>query len=167
VYAYNPNVGLINAIITRFGAQPTSLPTTDGVATFALIAAYVWMWTGFCMVILSAALKGIPDDVLEAARVDGASELQIFGRIIVPLISPTIAVVATTMVINILKIFDIVYVMTGGKYSTNVIGVDYYQELFNFGNNGIAAALAVILLLVIVPVMLVNINRFRVQEARR
>jgi alpha-glucoside transport system permease protein len=171
VYQYAPpgqqQVGLLNAIITRFGLQPQAWVNTPAISNLALIAAYVWIWTGFCMVILSAALKGIPEEVLEAARVDGANELQIFGRVIVPLISPTIAVVTTTMVINILKIFDIVYVMTGGNYSTNVIALAYYKELFNFNNNGIAAALAVILLIVIVPVMLVNINRFRAQEARR
>ena len=171
MYEYRPSgqqqVGLLNAVITRFGLQPQAWLISPTINNLALIAAYVWMWTGFCMVILSAALKGIPDDVLEAARMDGASELQIFGRVIVPLISPTIAVVATTMVINILKIFDIVYVMTGGNFGTNVIALAYYKELFNFNNNGIAAALAVILLIVIVPIMLVNINRFRAQEARR
>ena len=83
------------------------------------------------MVILSAALKGVPDDVLEAARVDGASEIAIFFRIIVPVISPTIAVVATTMIINLLKIFDIVYVMTGGNFDTNVIAVEFYQQLLH------------------------------------
>jgi alpha-glucoside transport system permease protein len=171
MYKYAPpgttQTGLLNAIWTKLGGAPIAFISTPGLNNFAIIAAYVWIWTGFCMVILSAALKGIPDDVLEAARVDGATELQIFWSIIVPMISPTIAVVATTMVINILKIFDIIYVMSGGNFGTNVIAVAYYQQLFTFGNNGIAAALAVILLIVIVPVMLVNINRFRAQEATR
>jgi alpha-glucoside transport system permease protein len=125
------------------------------------------MWTGFCMVILSAALKSIPSEILEAARVDGATEIQIFFRIIVPMISPTIAVVTTTMIINVLKIFDIVYVMTGGFFKTNVVAVQYYQELFNFNDNGIASGLAVLLLVVIVPIMYFNIKRFRQQEAQR
>jgi alpha-glucoside transport system permease protein len=171
VYEYNPpgqsQVGLLNAIITGLGFKPQAWLINSAINNFALIVVYVWMWTGFCMVILSAALKGVPDDVLEAARVDGAKELTIFFRIIVPLVSPTIAVVATTMVINVLKIFDIIYVMTGGDFKTNVIAVEYYDQLFTFFNNGIASALAVILLLVIVPVMFVNVRRFRAQEARR
>jgi alpha-glucoside transport system permease protein len=125
------------------------------------------MWTGFCMVILSAALKGVPTDVLEAARVDGAGELSIFFRIIVPMISPTIAVVATTMIINLLKIFDIVYVMTGGNFNTNVVAVEFYNQLLIFNDNGISSALAVVLLVAIVPIMIYNIRRFRIQEAQR
>jgi alpha-glucoside transport system permease protein len=125
------------------------------------------MWTGFCMVILSAALKGVPTDVLEAARVDGAGELSIFFRIIVPMISPTIAVVATTMVINLLKIFDIVYVMTGGNFNTSVVAVEFYNQLLIFNDNGISSALAVVLLVAIVPIMIYNIRRFRIQEAQR
>jgi alpha-glucoside transport system permease protein len=118
-------------------------------------------------VILSAALKSIPVDVLEAARVDGASEVSIFFRVIVPLISPTIAVVATTMVINLLKIFDIIYVTTGGNYGTDVVALEYYVQAFNFNDFGVSSALAVILLLAIIPVMVINIRRFREQEARR
>ncbi|HEY7782295.1 MAG TPA: sugar ABC transporter permease [Ktedonobacterales bacterium] len=171
VYQYAPagqtQVGLLNAVITHFGLPPQAWLVNAGVNNLALIAAYVWMWTGFCMVILSAALKSIPDDVLEAARVDGANEFQIFLRVIVPLMSPTIAVVATTMIINILKIFDIVYVMSGGDFGTNVIAVAFYQEFFNFSDFGLGSALAVILLIVIIPVMLININRFRAQEAQR
>jgi alpha-glucoside transport system permease protein len=172
VYQYAPpgeaQIGLLNAAVTRFGGQPQAwLTLSPLINNLALIAAYVWIWTGFCMVILSAALKGIPDDVLEAARVDGANELQIFFGVIVPLISPTIAVVATTMIINILKIFDIVYVMTGGDFGTNVIALAFYQQFFNFSNFGLGSALAVVLLIVIIPVMLINIRRFRAQEAQR
>jgi alpha-glucoside transport system permease protein len=171
VYAYaapgEKQIGLLNAIWTGLGFQPQGWVTDPHFANYMLILAYVWMWTGFCMVILSAALKSIPAEVLEAARVDGASELAIFFRITVPMISPTIAVVATTMLINVLKIFDIVYVMTGGDFKTNVIAVEYYQQYFNFNNFGIANALAVVLLIAIIPVMIFNIRRFRVQEAQR
>lgn len=171
MYQFSPKgttqIGLINAFVTRLGFAPNAWLVDTRINNFAIIAIYVWMWTGFCMVILSAALKSIPDDVLEAARVDGANEFQIFLRVIVPLMSPTIAVVATTMIINILKIFDIVYVMSGGDFGTNVIALAFYQEFFNFGDFGIGSALAVILLVVIIPVMLVNINRFRAQEAQR
>jgi len=171
VFEYAPQgqsqIGLLNAIITGFGGQPQAWLINSPLNNFALISVYIWMWTGFCMVILSAALKGVPVEIMEAARMDGAGELAIFFRIIVPLIAPTIAVVATTMVINLLKIFDIVYVMTGGFEGTNVVGVSFYQEYFNFNNFGVATALAVLLLIVIIPMMIVNLRRFRVQEAQR
>ncbi len=171
VYEYaapgQSQIGLFNAVVTGFGGAPVAWLTSQPINNFALIAVYIWMWTGFCMVILSAALKGVPTEILEAARMDGASEVAIFFRVIVPLISPTIAVVATTMVINLLKIFDIVYVMSGGFFGTNVVGVSYYNEYFIFGRFGIASALAVLLLIVVIPVMIVNLRRFRVQEARR
>ncbi len=116
------------------------------------------------MVILSAALKGIPKDLLEAARVDGANELQVFRFITIPTISSTIAVVATTMVIFALKAFDIVYVMTNGNFDTEVIANRMYKEMFNYLDFGRASAIAMILLLAIVPIMIVNIRRFRQQE---
>jgi alpha-glucoside transport system permease protein len=171
VYAYAPKgttqIGLLNATLARFGLGPVAWIQQTSINNFALIAIYVWMWTGFCMVILSAALKSVPSDVLEAARVDGASEIQIFFRVITPMISPTIAVVVTTMLINVLKIFDIIYVMTGGNFNTNVVALAYYQEYFNFSENGIANALAVVLLIAVVPIMAVNLRRFRAQEAVR
>jgi alpha-glucoside transport system permease protein len=134
---------------------------------FALIAVGIWIWTGFCMVILSAAYKGIPKELLEAARVDGANEWQVFWGITIPMMKPTIAVVATTMVINVLKVFDIVYVMTNGAFGTEVIANRMYKEMFQFRSFGRASAIAVILLLAIIPVMVVNIRRFREQEAVR
>jgi alpha-glucoside transport system permease protein len=174
VYAYaqpgQTQIGLLNAIWTSFGAQPVAWaldPKNAIINNIMLIIAYVWMWTGFCMVILSAALKSIPTEILEAARVDGASEFSIFFRITLPMISATVAVVATTMLINVLKIYDIVYVMTGGDLGTNVIAVQYRQEYFNFNDFGLANALAVVLLVAIIPVMFFNIRRFRVQEAQR
>lgn len=171
VYAYSPKgspqVGLLNAVVTSLGGSPVAWIEQTNINNFALIAIYVWMWTGFCMVILSAALKSIPSELLEAARVDGANEFQIFFRVIVPLITPTIAVVVTTMLINVLKIFDIIYVMTGGNFNTNVVALAYYQEYFNFNDNGVANALAVLLLIAVVPIMYVNLRRFRAQEAQR
>jgi len=171
MYAYAPQgstqIGLLNAVLTGLGAAPVAWLQQTNINNFALIAIYVWMWTGFCMVILSAALKSVPADLLEAARVDGASELQIFFRVIIPVISPTIVVVITTMLINVLKIFDIIYVMTGGDFNTNVVALAYYQSYFNFSENGIANALAVLLLLAVVPIMYLNLRRFRAQEAQR
>jgi alpha-glucoside transport system permease protein len=119
------------------------------------------------MVILSAALKGVSTDVLEAARVDGANEFQIFFSIIIPMISATIAVVATTLIIFALKAFDIVYVMTNGNFNTEVIANRMYKEMFNFRHFGRASAIAVVLLTAIIPVMLINISRFRQQEEMR
>ena len=126
-----------------------------------------WMWTGFCMVILSAALKGINPELLEAARVDGATEGQVFRRITLPLMAPTIAVVTTTMVITALKAFDVVYVMTSGHFDTQVVAFQLIQELYNFGNPGRASAIGIVLLLAIIPVMAFNVRRFRAQEAIR
>jgi alpha-glucoside transport system permease protein len=168
IYQYSapnqPQIGLLNAIVTELGGQPQAWLITPGWNNIALIVAYVWMWTGFCMVILSAALKSIPSDILEAARTDGANGLTIFLRITVPMISPTIAVVATTMIINILKIFDIIYVMTGGNYHTSVVAVEYYLQIFTFGRFGVGSALTVLLLLAVIPVMIINIRRFRTQK---
>jgi alpha-glucoside transport system permease protein len=170
VYAYAPSgeqqIGLLNAILTGLGRAPVAVLQTESINNFGLMVIYIWMWTGFCMTILSAALKSIPADLLEAARVDGANEFQIFFRIIVPMISPTIAVVVTTMFINVLKIFDIIYATTGGAYNTSVVAMQYYLEFFNFNNNGIGNALAVILLVAVIPIMVINLRRFRAQEAR-
>jgi alpha-glucoside transport system permease protein len=112
------------------------------------------------MVILSASIKGVPREITEAARIDGAGEFQVFFRITLPVIKPTILVVTTTLIINVLKIFDIVYVMTNGILETEVIANRMYKEMFNFMNFGMASALAVLLLLAIIPVMLMNIKRF-------
>jgi alpha-glucoside transport system permease protein len=162
-----PQIGFLNAIVTKFGSAPQGWLINAGSNNFMLIAVYVWMWTGFSMVILSAALKSVPVEILEAARVDGASEISIFFRITIPMISPTIAVVTTTMLINVLKIFDVVYVMTGGDFKTNVVAVEFYQQYFNFSQYGVANALAVLLLLAVIPIMIFNIRRFRIQEAQR
>jgi alpha-glucoside transport system permease protein len=125
-----------------------------------------WMWTGFAMVILSSSLKGISPELLEAARVDGANEWQVFRQITFPLLLPTVAVVSTTMIITALKTFDVVYTMTGGNFGTDVVANLMIKQI-SFGEFGRGSALAVILLLAIVPVMLINIRRFNAQEAIR
>ena len=170
VYDYGSGqvqIGLLNAVLKAVGAQPVSWLTQPGLNNLALIVVGIWMWTGFCMTILAAALKGVPTEILEAARVDGATEWSVFWRIIVPVIMPTIAVVITTMIINVLKIFDIVYVMTGGNYGTEVIANRMYLEMYNTLNTGRATAIAVVLILVIIPAMIYNIRRFQEQEAMR
>jgi alpha-glucoside transport system permease protein len=125
------------------------------------------MFTGFCLVILSAGLKGLPGELLEAARIDGATEWQVFRRIIVPLLGPTIAVVTTTMAITALKAFDIVYVMTNGNYDTDVIGTAMYKALFSTRDFGQASAIAVVLLVAVLPFIAWNLRVFRRQEAIR
>lgn len=172
VYAYNPpganQIGLLNQIVVALGGQPVGwLLERPWINNLALIVVGVWIWTGFAMVILSAAYKGIPKELKEAARVDGASEWQLFWRISLPYIQSTIAVVTTTMVINVLKVFDVVYVMTNGNFGTEVVANRMYKEMFQFRNFGRAGAVAVILFLAILPLMLVNIRRFRRQEVER
>ena len=165
----DPQVGTLNAVLDAFGIPPVAWMQISDYAlnTILLIVVMAWMWTGFCMVILSAALKGINPELLEAARVDGATEPQVFRRITLPLLAPTIAVVATTMMITALKAFDVVYVMTSGNFDTQVVAYQMIKELYDNGNPSRASAIAVILLLAIIPVMAVNIRRFRAQEAIR
>lgn len=158
-------VGLLNAILVGAGLKPVPWLTTAGINNLALMLVGVWLWAGFCMTILSAALKGLPTEVLEAARVDGASEWQVFWRIMIPMILPTITVVTTTMVIIILKIFDIVFVMTGGNYGTEVIANRMFKLIVT--DTGRSMAIAVLLLILTIPVMIYNVHRFREQEAMR
>lgn len=173
VYDFQPagatQTGVLNAVFVAIlpNFEPKAWLFNTNFNNPALIFVGVWMWTGFCMVVLSAALKGIPPELIEAARVDGASEWQVFWRVILPLMMSTIVVVTTTMVINVLKIFDIVYVMTNGLLGTEVVANRMYKEMFNFSHFGRAAALAVILLLATLPVMVVNVRRFQRQEEIR
>jgi alpha-glucoside transport system permease protein len=167
MYDFDPDIGTINAGLGVVGVEPQSWLTEWPRNTFFIIIVGIWMWVGFALVILSAGLKGISTELLEAARIDGANELQVFRNIILPLLAPTIAVVGTTIVITALKTFDIVFVMTSGNFQTEVIASLFYRARFIDGDAGVAAAVAVILLLAIVPVMLVNIRRFRAQEAMR
>ncbi len=172
VYAYRPasatQIGLLNAIVVAMGGEPIGwLTQRPWINNLALIAVGVWVWTGFCTVVISAAYKGIPKEVLEAARIDGANEWQVFWRITIPFLKSTLAMVATTMIVFVLKVFDIVYVMTNGAYDTEVIANRMVKEMFLFRNYGLASAIAVILFLLIVPFILINIRRFRAQEAVR
>jgi len=167
MYDFDPNIGTLNAAVGALGGEPQSWTTEWPRNTLMLIIVGIWMWVGFAMVILSAGLKGISSELLEAARMDGANEFQVFFRIILPLLAPTIAVVGTTILITALKTFDIVYVMTGGNFSTDVIGYLWYRERFVNRDAGAASAVAVLLILTIIPVMLLNIRRFRAQEATR
>ena len=171
MYDYQPagaaQTGTLNEILSIFGLQPVAWTVNPAINNPALIWVGIWMWTGFALIILSAGLKGIPNEIIEAARVDGGNEWQIFRSVIVPMMSTTIVVVATTMVINALKVFDIIYVMTGGFFHTQVLAVQMYIEMFTNFAFGHAAAVATILLLTIIPFMLINIRRFQEQEKIR
>jgi alpha-glucoside transport system permease protein len=167
VYNFDPNVGVLNALVTTAGGDPVPWLINSPWNTIMLIIVGAWMLTGFAMVILSAGLKGISTELLEAARVDGANEWQVFRKIVFPLLLPTVAVVATTVVIFALKTFDVVYTMTGGNFETEVIANRMYKELFAFSQPGRASATAMILFLAIIPIMIINVRRFREQEALR
>jgi alpha-glucoside transport system permease protein len=167
MYDLDPDIGTLNAVVTGVGGEPRAWLVEQPQNNLFLIIVGVWLLTGFAMVILSAGLKGISTELLEAARVDGANELQVFRRIVFPLLLPTIAVIGTTIIIYALKTFDVVYTMTNGNFGTDVIANTMYQQLFNNGQPGRSAAIAVILFLAIVPVMIVNIRRFQQQEAVR
>lgn len=173
IYSFRPegfgtNIGLVNGIMIGLGQQPVDWLGIKPWNNLFLMVIMVWMQTGFAMVVLSAAVKSIPDEILEAARIDGASELQVFRRIIVPSILPTIAVVTTYMVINAMKVFDIVFVMGSPETrGTEVIAERMIDWFFLNNHDGRGAAIAVVLFIAIIPVMIVNIRRFREEEAIR
>lgn len=168
VYAFMPagqdQIGLLNAIWSSLGGEPLAWLTLRPWNNVALIAILIWLQTGFAMVLLSAAVKGVPAELMEAARIDGANEFQVFLRVIVPYIRGTIITVATTIVIWTLKIFDIVFVMTNGNYGTEVIASRMYKEMFRFRDFGRGSTIAIILLIAVLPVMWYNLSRFREEE---
>jgi alpha-glucoside transport system permease protein len=165
VYSPDTNQGILNAAIQAInsGFTPISWVGKRETVNYAIIAAYVWASAGFAMVVLSAALKGIPTEIIEAARTDGATEWNIFKRIQLPMLSLPIAVVTVWLVINVIKVFDIVYIMTRGGpgNSSRVIAYTMFRETFEGGRGGYGAAVAVVMLLAIIPIILVNIRRFR------
>lgn len=167
IYYYQPGqeqIGLLNAIVVAFGGEPQAwLSMIQPWNNLFLIVILVWMQTGFAMVILSAAIKGIPEELLEAARVDGAGEIRIFFRIMVPYISSTLLAVTTTIIVATLKIFDVVMVMTGGQYDTEVVATQFYRQLFMYQNTGYGSTLAIVLLIAVIPVIIVNLRQFRKQ----
>lgn len=171
MYAYKgegtgiAEIGLLNAVVQFFGGTSQAWLLTPFWNNFFLIVIMVWLQTGYAMVIISSAIKGIPSDILEAARVDGASELTIFFRVIIPSISGTILTVTTTIIIFSLKMFDIVRVMTGGNYGTNVIANEFYLRQFTYGQTGQASAIAIVLLVAIAPVLVYNLRGFRDRKA--
>jgi len=166
IYDLNPDIGLVNAGVTSLGGQPQDwLRQVQPWNNLFLIVVMVWLQTGYAMVLISAAIKGISDELLEAARVDGANEFTIFVRIIIPNIAGTLLTVITTVIIFTLKVFDVVMVMTGGQFGTEVIGVRFYREIFTNDNAGYGSAIAVVLLLAVIPVMIYNLREFGKRRA--
>ncbi len=163
-----PQIGLLNAIVVAFGGSPHPWPAYTTITPWNnlfLIVIVIWLQVGFSMVLFSAALKGIPEELLEAGRVDGANEFRIFFGIMIPYIRGTIITVWTTIVIFTLKIFDVVWVMTGGQFGTEVIATKFYRESFVARNPGFGSAIAILLLIAVIPVMIYNLRQFREQEA--
>jgi len=169
VYFYKPpsqdQIGLLNAILVGLGGEPQAWLTLRPWNNLFLIVIMIWLQTGYAMVLLSAALKGVPEELLEAGRIDGANETQIFFRIIIPYIQGTIVTVSTTIIIFTLKIFDIVFVMTNGNFGTEVIASRFYKQMFQFQHFGRGGAIAIILLIAVIPVMWYNLRQFGQQEA--
>jgi alpha-glucoside transport system permease protein len=164
VYEPDPDIGAANAVLHgAFNLDPIVFIGRADTVNYAIIFAYVWASTGFAMVVLSAALKGIPEEILEAARTDGANEWHIFRRIQFPLLSLPMAVVTVWLTINVIKLFDVIYVLSRGGpgNSSEVIATQMFDELFQNGEGGYAAAIAVVMLLLIIPLMIWNISRFR------
>jgi len=165
VYNQNLNIGVLNAFIHALdhGFNPIAWVGRPDTVNWALIFAYVWASTGFVMVVLSAAIKGIPAEILEAARVDGAGEFQIFRRVMLPMLSLPISIVTVWLFVNVIKLFDIIYVMTGGGPGTSsrvIAFTMWYESFFNF-DAGKGAAVAVVMLILVAPVMILNVRRFR------
>ena len=167
--AGQPQIGIQNAIVTALGFDPVVWLQTQTLHlnSLFLMVILIWAQVGFSMVLLSAAVKGVPDETLEAARIDGANERQTFFRVVVPQIWPTVITVFITVLIGVMKVFDIVYVMTNGNFNTNVIALEFYNQLFTNGNAGYAAAIVVMLMIAVLPVMVYQVRQFRLQEAQR
>jgi alpha-glucoside transport system permease protein len=170
MFDYQPpgttQTGTLNALIGLAHHDPVAWLVNSTTNNAALIFVGIWSATGFCMVIISASLKAISSEVLEAARIDGANEFRIVQLVVTPLLWPTITVVGTTMIIQALKTFDIVYVLTAGAYETDVIATQMFNQLSN-AHYGRAAAVGVVLFMAIVPLLVVNIRRFQQQEEQR
>jgi alpha-glucoside transport system permease protein len=163
VYSPDANIGLLNALLGAVGVAPVSWLGDPGIVNFTLIAVGIWGSVGFATVILSAAVKSIPAEVIESARVEGATERQIFFRMILPMVSLPMSVLAVTLVVNVIKLFDLIYVMTKGGPGTSsqVIAFTMFQQAFEAGQFGYGSAVAVTMLVLLIPILIFNVRRFR------
>ena len=172
VYEYRPaqggikQIGLLNQLVVWAGGSPQQWLLEKPWNTLFLIAIMIWIQAGFAMTVLSAAIKAIPDDIVEAARLDGVRRLGMFRYITVPSIRPALIVVLTTIGIGTLKVFDIVRTVTGGQFDTSVVANEFYSQSFRSDNQGLGAALAVLLFVLVVPIVVYNVRQLRAQEAR-
>lgn len=173
IYDYQPQgtpqTGVLNAFLGLFNKDPVYWYGTSTLHLNSLMLMIILIWTqvGYSMVLLSAAIKGVPEDTVEAGRIDGAGERRIFFSIIIPQIWPTVITVFITVLIGVMKVFDVVYVTTNGAYNTDVIARRFYDELYTQGNNGYAAAIVVILLIAVIPILIYQVRHFRTEEAAR
>ena len=171
VYTYRgpgiEQIGVLNAIVVGLGGEPQTWLTIPVLNSVLLMVILIWIQTGFAMVILSAALRGVPEETLEAARIDGANDFRIFFDIMIPQIWGTLIVVWTTITITVLKVFDIVYAMTNGEFQTQVLANFMYRWMFISGDYGRGSTIAVILMLAVVPIMVWNIRRANAEEGTR
>ncbi len=165
VYDYRPTqatqIGLANAILKALGLDTYQFLLTEPWNTFFLIVVMIWIQAGFAMTVLSASIKAIPDDIIEAAKLDGVSGMQMFRHITLPSIRPGMIVVLTTIAIGTLKVFDIVRTMTGGRFKTSVVANEFYTQAFRYDNAGLGAALAVLLFILVIPIIAYNISQLR------
>ena len=167
VYAYRgegDQIGLLNQIVVSLGGEPKQWLLDSPLNTFLLIVIMVWIQAGFAMVVLSAAIKAIPADIVEAARLDGTTPWQMFWRITIPSIRPALIVVVVTISIATLKVFDIVRTSTNGNYDTNVIATEMYNQAFRYQENGQGSALAVFLFVLVIPIVIYQIRNLRKQR---
>ncbi|MEV4498176.1 sugar ABC transporter permease [Micromonospora arborensis] len=167
VYAYRGDgdqIGLLNQIVVSLGGEPKQWLLESPLNTLLLIVIMVWIQAGFAMVVLSAAIKAIPGDIVEAARLDGVSPWQMFWQITMPSIRPALIVVVVTLTIATLKVFDIVRTATNGNYDTSVIASEMYNQAFRYGQNGQGSALAVFLFILVIPVVIYQIRNLRQQR---
>jgi alpha-glucoside transport system permease protein len=162
-----PQIGLLNGVWTAIGFDPVPWLQQNQFHLNSLLLMVILLWAqvGFSMVLLSAAVKGVPAETLEAARIDGANERQTFFKVVVPQIKGTIITVFITVTISVMKIFDIVYVTTNGNFNTNVIGNEFYNQLTTNFNNGAAASIVVMLMIAVIPVMIYQVRHFKAEEA--
>ncbi|MEV4703092.1 sugar ABC transporter permease [Actinoplanes sp. NPDC049316] len=171
VYEFRPDqanvkqIGLLNQVLVWLGGSPQQWLVDSPLNTFLLIVVMIWIQAGFAMTVLSAAIKAIPEDIIEAARLDGVGPWGMFRFVTLPAIRPAVVVVLTTIGIGTLKVFDIVRTMTGGQFDTSVIANEFYSQSFRSDNQGLGSALAVLLFLLVIPIVVYNIRQIRRSEA--
>ncbi len=173
VYEFRPDqpgveqIGLLNQLLVLVGGSPQQWLLDPPINNLFLIAVMVWIQTGFAMTVLSAAIKSIPDEIIEAAKMDGVQGFPMFRYVTLPTVRPAVVVVVTTIAMATLKVFDIVRTMTAGQFGTSIVANEFYSQSFVFGRADIGAALAVLLFILVVPIILYNIRQMRLSEEQR